>query len=170
MYRALGNGMIDEGTNNKWHRNLVVYVLFQGIHLNQPVNFEFDSCFKMLDATMPELIENVAAGCERGGVHSEGEPCDTSGDWASSTQSWSGNEVHGTMHGVRIKADRSHLYGQSCGVFSNFLVWRAYDAGFYINSMDDFEVANAKVLDSGNGVVAIPFSPAAKYNNGLKQN
>ena len=42
MYRALGNGMIDEGTNNKWHRNLVVYVIFQGIHLNQPVNFEFE--------------------------------------------------------------------------------------------------------------------------------
>ena len=79
MYRALGNGMIDEGTNNKWHRNLVVYVIYQGIHLNQPLNFEFDSCFKMLDATMPELIENVAAGCERGGIHSEGEPCDTSG-------------------------------------------------------------------------------------------
>ena len=67
------------------------------------------------------------------------------------------------MHGVRIKAERSHLYGQSCGVFSNFLVWKAYDFGFYITTMDDFRVVNAKVLDSGNGVVAIPFQPASKY-------
>ena len=162
MYRALGNGMIDEGTKNKWHRNLVAYVLFQGIHLNQPVNFEFDSCFKMLDATMPELIGNVAAGCERGGFHTEGEPCDTSGEWSDSTNPWTDNEVHGTMHGVRIKAERSHLYGTECGVYNNFVVWNAYDYGFYITTMDDFKVNNAKVLDSGNGVLSIPFSPPSK--------
>merc|ERR1719412_1844221 len=105
---------------------------------------------------MPELIGNVAAGCERGGFHTEGEPCDTSGEWSDSTNPWTDNEVHGTMHGVRIKAERSHLYGTECGVYNNFVVWNAYDYGFYITTMDDFKVNNAKVLDSGNGVLSIP--------------
>ena len=162
MYRALGNGMIDEGTNTQWHSNLVAYVLYQGIHLNQPLNFEFDSCFKIVDAVMPEFIGNVAAGCERGGIHSEGEPCDTTGDWATTANPWAGNEVHGAMHGVRIKAERSHLYGLECGVFNDFTVWKVFDYAFYVTTMDDFKVSGAKVLDSGNGVMSIPFSPASK--------
>ena len=37
---------------------------------------------------MPELIGNIASGCERGGIMTEGEPCDTSGDWISTSNAW----------------------------------------------------------------------------------
>ena len=38
IYRALDKGIEDEGTQNKWHRNLVGYVLFTGTYLNQNIN------------------------------------------------------------------------------------------------------------------------------------
>lgn len=79
VYRAFGKGIEDEGIGNKWHYNLVSYVIYEGIHLDQELNFDFHACFQMEVAFMPELIGNVAAGCERGGIMTEGEPCDTTG-------------------------------------------------------------------------------------------
>ena len=72
-----------------------------------------------------------------------------------------GNEVHGTMHGVRTKATSSHQYGQKCASFNNYLVWKAYDYGFYLTTMDDLELQNNTVLDSGNGVLPLIFGPAS---------
>ena len=72
VYRAFGKGIEDTGTGNKWLYNLVTYVIYEGIHLNQPLNFNFHSCFQLEKAYMPELIGNIAAGCERGGIMTEG--------------------------------------------------------------------------------------------------
>ena len=79
IYRAFGKGIEDQGIGNKWHYNLVAYVIYEGLHLNQPINFDFHACFQMEVAFMPEMIGNIAAGCERAGIMTEGEPCDTSG-------------------------------------------------------------------------------------------
>ena len=87
VYRALGKGIEDEGTGNKWRYNLVSYVLYEGIHLNQETNFDFHACFQMEIAFMPEMIGNVAAGCERAGIMTEGEPCDTTGKYCLQIQS-----------------------------------------------------------------------------------
>ena len=51
-----------------------------------------------------------------------------------------GNEAHGTMHGVRTKATSTHQYGQECVAFNNFLIWKAYDYGFYLTTMDNMEL------------------------------
>lgn len=149
VYRALGKGIEDEGIRNKWHYNLVSYVLYEGIHLDQPLNFNFHSCFTMTLSFMAELIGNVAAGCERGGIDTEGEPCDLTGEWADYVAPWSGNEVRAAMHGVRTKASFTHQYGQTCASFNNFLVWNVYDYGFYIQSSDELRVVNATIADSG---------------------
>ena len=53
----------------------------KGLHLGQPTNFDFHACFQMEVAFMPEMIGNVAAGCERAGIMTEGEPCDTTGQY-----------------------------------------------------------------------------------------
>ena len=71
------------------------------------------------------------------------------------------NEAHGTMHGVRTKATSSHQYGQQCVSFNNFLIWKAYDYGFYLTTMDNMELQNNTVIDSGNGILSIPFGPAS---------
>ena len=161
-YRVFGKGMVDEGTGSKWRNNLVAYGIYEGIHLNQPINFDFHSCFTINDANLIEFIGNVAAGCERGGIETEGEPCDPTGAWADTAAPWTGNEAHGTMHGVRVKTKRSHNYGTGCGAFNNFLVWRAYDYGFYLHTMDDVEVKGVTVVDSTNGVLPFGFAPPAK--------
>lgn len=124
VYRVLGKGIVDEGTGNKWHTNLVAYSLYLGIHLNQPSNFDFLSCFSIQGARLPEFIGNVAAGCERGGIHTEGEPCDTTGAWVNASLPWDKNEVHGAMVGVRHKGESTHKYSQACSSFNNFFVWK----------------------------------------------
>ena len=161
VYRAFGKGIEDAGTGNKWHYNLVSYVIYEGIHLNQPTNFNFHACFQMEKSYKLEMIGNVAAGCERGGIMTEGEPCDTSGDWISSSMPWHGNEAHGTMHGVRSHTKTSHKYGQQCASFENFLVWQAYDYGIYLQTLDNIEVKDNIVLDSTIGLLTIPFGPAS---------
>ena len=159
VYRALSKGIEDEGTGNKWHYNLVAYVLYVGIHLDQPLNFDFHSCIQVEMSFMAELVGNVAAGCERGGISTEGEPCDRTGDWASTAAVWTGNEVHGSMHGIRSKTSSSHMYGQNCAAFENFLAWNVYDYAFYIQTIDDVEIRNSMVLDSTNGLLSITADP-----------
>ena len=159
VYRALGKGIEDAATGNKWHYNLVSYVLYEGIHLDQPQNFNFHACFQMEEAYMPEMIGNIAAGCERGGIMTEGEPCDSSGDWMSTSNAWYGNEAHGTMHGIRSFMKTSHKYGQECASFNNFFVWNAYDYGIYLHIPDNITLRDNIVLDSGNGLLTLLFGP-----------
>ena len=113
----------------------------------------------MQDAIMPELIGNVAAGCERGGIVTQGEPCTADASWTA--DAWTNNEVHGSMHGLRNRASSAHSSGTDCAAFKNFLVWRVYDYGIYLHSPDSLLVDNVQVLGSTVGLIPIQFAPPA---------
>ena len=113
----------------------------------------------MQDAIMPEMIGNVAAGCERGGIATQGEPCTSTDDWTAVP--WIDNEVHGSMHGLRSRASSAHSAGTGCAAFNNFLVWKVYDYGVFVHSQDSIVVDNVKVLGATVGFLPIPFAPPA---------
>ncbi len=76
---------------------------------------------------MPEMRNNVAAGCERAGFNTEGEPCVIEGTvWQNNSEPWMGNEVHGALDGVRWKGDSAHRFGSKCAAFRNFFVWKVF--------------------------------------------
>ena len=152
--RAYQDGVIDRGEENAWRRNLVAYVIFEGTHLGSKAASQyFGSCIDVRSAKNVILEGNVAAGCERGGLRTEGQAC--------SADRWSNNEVRGAMHGVKILTLQGHSSGERCVKLNNFLVWQVYDFAFYVATQDDAIVSDSIVADSDVGILPLQFLPAA---------
>ena len=152
VYRTFDYGVIDKARSNKWIKNLVAYTIYAGTHLKgRGKSLDFHDCITIDEARDITFKNNVAAGCERGGLRTDGETCGTS--------DWTGNEVHGSMHGVRILNDGSHYGGTKCASLSGWLVWNVYDYGFFLSDNNKIELSNNMIVDSSVGVMSVMGKP-----------
>ena len=161
VYRTLEYGIVDEGMNNQWIGNLIVWTKFVGAHKDQRQNSNKRGCVNMNEAWDAEFKDNSISGCERAGIATTGHIC-------SSSKKWSGNVIHSSQEGIHVNTYYPPLEireDKVCVVFRNFLVYKIYDYAFYLLTHDTVELENNIVVDSGVGVHPFLIRPRPTTHN-----
>lgn len=97
IFRFINNGIFDESRGTRLNRNLVTRGESVARIKSQSKNFEFFACINIKRGRETELRNNVMAGCSNAGLYTIGSPSD-------SPYRMSGNEAHGTAHGIHLSS------------------------------------------------------------------
>ncbi|XP_072025340.1 fibrocystin-L-like [Amphiura filiformis] len=159
IHHVVGAGVRDEGNNNRMVHNLVALVIFSGMYQGrfEAENLFWCGGFEVQVASKPVLIDNSVAGSERIGFKIKGEQCLLGGDVPDPDTAWRGNVAHGALHGI-------HIYPESqpvCSLISNFVLYRNYDYGIYIQVDSSVVISDTVLVDNHVGMLSLIHGPKA---------
>jgi len=149
VYRTIHDGIKITGNGHRMEHNLVASSLFRGSWLdrNQVDNyFDWHASFHIVGATNLVMNHNTAAGSERVGFKIGGETCTD-----DSVEGHTGNTAHGVLQGVHILYDTTF----DCSLVRNYLIYKAFDYGVYIQADTGIILRNNKIIDATAGFLAI---------------
>ncbi|XP_067950541.1 fibrocystin-L-like [Watersipora subatra] len=155
MYQVVGGGMVVYGNDHVIEGNLIALNLWTGAYggRSESKNVHYEASFEMVGAGNIDFRDNIAAGSERAGFRVRGELC---GD----EPRYTGNRAHAAMFGVMMwEGDE---ISTECFQVSNYLSWKAYDFGIFIQTPGDRINLNDNVLiENGLGVWTNTYSPGS---------
>ena len=155
VHHTVGPSIRVAGKYNSVLRNLAVYSI--SIHTydgrRDKSNIHWPGAIEVHEAVDVILINNTVAGSERFGYKLDGEKC-TDTHLGNST----GNEVHGAWHGIHLHYVEC-LPG--CSRVSGFLIWKAYDYGFFSYCDSSIIVDHVIAVDNTVGLFPNVWGPHA---------
>ena len=115
------------------------------------------SCFpQTTEAIRPVLTGNTAAGCERLGFATDGEPCTTE---VNSAEAWADNVVHSALSGVAVMPDQGQ---PTCSLLANFTSYKSWDSGIYFQAEKaSLEVIGYISIDNTIGLFPMVLRPTS---------
>ncbi len=145
-----------QGVDNLARNNLVTMVVFPGTYNGkQEKRIEWAAGFETIDAVRPVLSGNVVAGSERAGFRVDGEPC------TATTERWSNNLAHSALVGVYTLPEDGI---PTCGLISNFTVYKTYDFGVFYEAEASLEVSGIVSYDNQIGLFPMVIKPGASQH------
>uniref|UniRef100_A0A8C4N397 Polycystic kidney and hepatic disease 1 (autosomal recessive)-like 1 n=1 Tax=Eptatretus burgeri TaxID=7764 RepID=A0A8C4N397_EPTBU len=157
IHHTVGEGVRVEFASTKLLRNLVTLTIWPGSFQDReeidsynlwPASIQVNEAFNVV------LQGNIVAGFERIGFRIDGEPCSGKG---STELAWRENEAHGGLYGVYMNGDG--LPG--CSLVREFLLWRCWDYGIYLQVPGSVMLSNVSLIDNGMAIMTIVYGPPA---------
>jgi hypothetical protein len=104
------------------------------------------------------LQGNVVAGAERSGYRIDGEHCDDT--TTPDANRWRDNTAHSTMMGIYMMFDEDDCHGSDkCSEISNFIVYKAWNYGFYSQITCNLRFRNMRFYDNNLSVFSVVLGP-----------
>ena len=147
--------MIVQGVQNTIRRNLVVQVIHPGVFNGRAERREeWDAGIELVGATDALMQMNAVAGSDRALYRLDGEPCAKLDQPEESR--WHGNVGHSSLSGVIILPEDGIL---PCSMLANFVVYRTYDFGIYVQTSANVKVVNYLSIDNQLGLFPMVIQP-----------
>ena len=157
IHNQVGHSFQLAGKRFLLKKNLAVVALFPGLYrgADEPQNSDYTANYELFNAEDLTLIANSAAGGQRVGFRTRGEPCNDD----KSLESWYGNIAHSTLHGVFTLYGDGHPAG--CGLYREFTVYSCHQYGLMAYSRASVMVKRSIFVNNKAAIHTNVIGPAS---------